>query len=452
MRSRTLQTLLLTVLATTSHAFATQPAQPTTAEVQPRPDVGSGILYEANVRVMSPEGTFNGLRERLSKLVDLNVRVLWLMPIHPVGQANRVGDLGSPYSVADYRAIDPALGTEEDLVQLVRAAHARKMLVILDWVPNHTAWDNVWTTDHPDRYVRDEEGQFVPPRPEWADVIKLDYDNPETGEAMIDAMRYWVDRFGIDGFRCDFAEGVPAEFWTNAIETLREDKQLFMFAEGHKPWLAEAGFDALFGWGLGDAVLGIVQGEGGAERVKDYLDKWVVPLSQLPHRPFRVHFTSNHDWNAWEGPAVERFGPAWDAATVLTYTLPGMAMIYSGQEAGLDRRLGFFEKDTIEWGESESLDLYQKLGALKSRNSALHQGDPRASYTPINLGDPSRVIAFTRRAGRDMILVAVNLSGDPVELRARRINKPMTDLDGNPATLPGSLEPWGWVILQQGQG
>lgn len=451
MRLRTLQMLLPTLLTVTSPAVAIQPAQPPAVETQPRPDVGSGILYEANVRVMSPEGTLNGLRERLSTLVDLNVRVLWLMPIHPVGQANRIGELGSPYSVADYRAIDPALGTEEDLEQLVRAAHARNMLVILDWVPSHTAWDNVWTVDHPERYVRDDEGQFVPPRPEWADVIKLDYGNPETGEAMIDAMRYWVDRFDIDGFRCDFAEGVPAAFWAQAIESLREQKRLIMFAEGHEPRLAEAGFDALFGRGFGDAVLGIVGGEGGAERVKDYLDQWVVPLDGLPHDPFRVHFTSNHDWNAWEGPAVERFGPAWEAATVLTYTLPGMAMIYSGQEAGLDRRLGFFEKDTIQWGENPSLGLYQKLGALKFRNPAVRHGDDRAKYTPINLGDPSRVVAFTRRAGRNMMLIAVNLSDQPVELRSRRSTKPMRDLDGDPATLPGSLGPWGWVILEQGQ-
>ncbi|MFG0306315.1 MAG: alpha-amylase family glycosyl hydrolase [Phycisphaerales bacterium JB040] len=438
--ARRLPVLLLTLL------LAALPACAQTSH--PRPGIGSTVLYEANTRQMTEAGTFDALRERLPAIKALGVGVLWLMPIHPIGEEKRLGTLGSYYAVRDYTAVNPEFGTKEDLDELIAAAHELGMLVILDWVPNHTAWDHPWITEHPERYTRDEDGEIVSPM-NWSDVADLNFDEPSTATAMIEAMRYWIETHDIDGFRCDYAEGVPAEFWTRAIDELRRIKPLFFLAEAHAEWLLDCGFDALFGWGAGDGVLHARRNDGDTENLRGYLDRHVLKREHLVRETFRVHFTSNHDWNSWDGTALDRFGPAWEAGSVLIYTLPGMPMVYSGQEAGIERQLQFFEKDRIEWREHPSGDLLRKLGAIKSRNPALRHGDRGASYQRLRLADDSSVLAFKRRKGADEVVVVVNLSPETVAINPTTLRGTWTDLDGQPANLPESLPAWGWVVLEK---
>ncbi|QDU68335.1 alpha-amylase family glycosyl hydrolase [Engelhardtia mirabilis] len=407
-------------------------------------------LYEVNLRQFSPEGTFDAFREHLPRLAELGVGILWLMPIHPIGVLHRKGSLGSYYAATDYMAVNPEFGSEDDLRELVDAAHGLGMAVILDWVANHTAWDHVWTRSHPERFRAGPEGGFVPPNPDWTDVIGLDYDEPSTRRAMTDAMLHWVRACRIDGFRCDVAELVPADFWRAAIAELRAERPQFMLAEGEREWLYEAGFDATYGWNFAASIEAAAAG-GRAAVVRDHVERDRARLAEAGVGAFRMHFTTNHDWNSWETLAVDRFGPAWELATVLTFTLPGMPLIYSGQEAGLDQRLDFFEKDLITWRADPAADLYRRLCALKRSEPALGHGAGEGTLEFIELEGARAVLAFRRSSGSSEVLVLVNFSADrsPIDASATPEGSHYVDLHGFPAGVPKWLDAWEAVVLRR---
>lgn len=225
---------------------------PTVAAQGPPAWSANATVYEVNVRQYTPSGTFQEFQTHLDRLEDLGVEVLWFMPIHPIGEENRLGSLGSTYSVRDYLGVNPEFGTEADFRAVVDEAHARGMRVVLDWVANHTSWDNGLTETHPEWYVTDASGGFIPPPgTNWTDVIELDYDQPGLRAYMIDAMRYWMDAFGVDGFRFDAVDFVPDSFWEEATAALKEtDPDVFLLAEASDPGLPALGFGSSFGWGL----------------------------------------------------------------------------------------------------------------------------------------------------------------------------------------------------------
>lgn len=412
-------------------------------------DTGALTIYEVNLRQNTPEGTLDAFREHLPRLADTGVGILWLMPVHPIGELNRKGSLGSYYAASDYTAINPEFGTARDFREFVDAAHALGMLVILDWVPNHTAWDHEWTRSHPERFTRNDRGEFTPPNDSWTDVIDLNYDEPSTRRAMTEAMFYWLREFRVDGYRADVAEAVPEDFWRDAIAALRAQRPVFMLAEGNDAWLYDAGFDATYGWALGDTLLSIARGESDASAVRALTERDAAELDGHGRDPFRMHFITNHDWNSWNGVAVERLGPMWEAATVLTFTLPGMPLIYAGQEAGLDKQLAFFEKDQVEWRPHPAADLYRRLAHLKKSNPALRHGSNAGSIEFIPAGDPSRVVAFRRLSGADEVVVLANLSPSPAPLEQLDLDPDARylDLHGFPARPPGALDPWEWAVL-----
>ena len=437
---------MIQILAPALAAFASVCVSP---EIEHRGTINtSGMtIYEVNIRQYTPEGTFDAFRDHIPRLADMGVDILWLMPIHPIGEVNRKGTLGSYYAVRDYLGVNPEFGTGGDFRELIDAAHNAGMFVIIDWVANHTAWDHVWTHDHPERFTKGPDGGFVPPNPDWADVIDLDFDDPGTRIAMADAMAYWVREFGIDGFRCDVADDVPVDFWAPTIAALRAERPLFMLAEADSPEMHEAGFDATYGWRVSDAIVRITRGEEDAAALRRVIERDARQIGGDGDR-FRMVFTTNHDWNSWNGTTAERLGPALDAATVLTFTLPGMPLIYSGQEAGLDKRLEFFEKDQIAWRADPAAALYERLCRLKSAAPALRHGADSGTIEFFDAGDPKRVVAFTRRLGASEVIVAVNLSAKPVALGGieSRADSPFRDLDGQAANPPDRLVPWGWWV------
>lgn len=207
------------------------------------------VLYQINTRQFTPEGTFRAAERELPRLKALGVDILWLMPVHPIGEKHRKGTLGSPYSVRDYYGVNPEFGTKADLKHFVDAAHAQGMHVILDWVANHTAWDNPLVKDHPDWYARGWKGDFHPtPWWDWTDIVNLDYSHPGLRKYMTDAMTYWVREIGVDGYRCDVAGFVPLDFWNNARAELDAIKPVFMLAEWESRDLHAKAFDATYAW------------------------------------------------------------------------------------------------------------------------------------------------------------------------------------------------------------
>ena len=370
------------------------------------------VIYQVNQRQMTPEGTFAAAEVHLPRIRDLGADIVWLMPVNPIGEVNRKGGLGSPYAVQDYLAVNPEFGTLDDLRHFVATAHDLGLKVILDWVANHTAWDNVLVEQHPEWYVRDWKGDFRPtPWWDWDDVIDLDYDQVPLREYMADAMRYWVRKADVDGFRCDVAGFVPLDFWEHVREELEAIKPVFLLAEWETRDLHEAAFDASYAWSWNEALHGVALGRTDLEPLRVY---YAFNTRSWPRDSMRMTFVSNHDKNAWEGTEFEQFGDALKASIVLSVVGEGIPLIYNGQEAGSDKRLMFFEKDVIEWREHELGSFYRTLFALKKAHPALWNGAWGAPMTRIPNSLEDRWLTFVRdHPDGDRVLAGFNFSPVP---------------------------------------
>jgi glycosidase len=369
-------------------------------------------IYEVNVRQYTPEGTFAALQRHLPRLDSLGVDILWLMPVQPIGIKNRKGSLGSYYSIRDYTAINPEHGTEADFKRFVDAAHARGMRVILDWVANHTAHDHAWITEHPDWHDRAPDGRVLNARDnegretDWTDVAELNYASADMRRAMIAEMRWWLDEMGIDGFRADVAGGVPMDFWMQARNALAAVKpDIFLLAEAESPQM-HAAFHMTYGWELHHLLNQIVRGE----KATDELDRYFARQDSAYGRgAMRMYFTSNHDENSWNGTEFERMGANHLAAFVLSATAQnGMPLLYTGQEVSMNKRLRFFEKDTVDWSGPSLAPFYATMFDLKERQPALGNGPWGGAQTALHTDGGGRVYAFTRTKGANTVLVAVN--------------------------------------------
>ncbi|NOX48732.1 MAG: alpha-amylase [Chlorobi bacterium] len=360
-------------------------------------------IYEVNLRQFTPGGTFNEFAEHLPRLKEMGVGILWFMPIQPIGIKNRKGTLGSYYSISDYTKANPEFGTLEDFKILVEKIHKLGMYVIIDWVANHTAWDHHWTKDHPGFYTKDDEGNFKAPVKDWEDVIHLDYGNPALWDGMISEMEFWLKGTNIDGFRCDMAHLVPTLFWNRARWMLQKEKDIFMLAESENHDLLEYAFDSIYNWKLLHAM-----NETAAQKINaaDLLATIQNEIEHLPKGSSLLNFTSNHDENSWQGSAIERLNYLLEPLSILTFTIPGTPLIYSGQEAGNYRRLKFFDKDEIEWKADKMSSFYQKLNTLRKTKEALKSGELR----PIKTDAPENILAFGRFSENDRVLVFLNLS------------------------------------------
>jgi glycosidase len=389
-------------------------------------------IYEVNVRQFTPEGTFVAFEKHLPRLQQMGVDILWFMPIQPIGIRNRKGALGSYYSCSDYTAVNAEFGTLEDFKRVVKRAHALGMHVIIDWVANHTAWDHAWVSQHPDWYKKDERGEIhsytyrntPDSEPEyWTDVVGLDFNHKKLWLAMADAMLYWLRETDIDGFRCDVASLVPTPFWEEVRGLLEQIKPVFMLAESDAPDLHVSAFDMTYDWRLYDALKLIAAGKVHARALRDW---WAYEQATYPRDAYRMRYTANHDSNSWHGHDVEFYGDAFKAMAVLAATLPGMPLIYGGQEAVLDRKLAFFEKDDIDWKNFPLQDFYAGWLQLKRAHPALANGAAGDNLKWLPSKDD--VVAFTRGNDTNGFRVAVNLSAKTTKF--------------NELELP----PWGWSI------
>lgn len=383
-------------------------------------------IYEANIRQFSEEGTFDKFREYIPELKKMGIGIIWLMPINPIGEKNRKGTLGSYYSVKDYLDVNPEFGSKEDFKELVDEIHNYGMYVIIDWIANHTSWDNYLTVEHPDFYNLDSLGNFILPDTNWTDVIDLNYNNPALHNYMTEALLYWVNEFDIDGYRCDVAEMVPMDFWRDARTELEKYKPVFMLAEGEQPYLHEA-FDMTYSWDTYKIMKDIASGKKSAASLNDYLlNEW----KRYPENAFRMRFTTNHDENSWSGTDYEMFGEGAGTFTALSILIPGMPLVYTGQETGSDKRLQFFEKDVIEFKDEKMREIYSLLLNLKKENPALLNGEKSGEYIPVPVIDSSKTLSFIRVSGNYKVFCVFNLSGENKRAagRSEYLNGKYTDL------------------------
>ncbi len=372
------------------------------------------VIYQINTRQFTPQGTFRAAAGHLDRLQDLGVDILWLMPIHPIGKKNRKGVLGSPYAVQDYYGVNPEFGSLGDLKFFLDGAHRRGMKVILDWVANHTAWDHVLVSEHPEWYSRDWQGNFRPtPWLDWEDIIELDYSHQGLRRYMTAAMKYWVEEGGVDGFRCDVAGFVPTDFWAAVRRELEKVKPIFLLAEWESRDLHAEAFDASYAWTWYDALQRITSGQAGLAELYSY---YAWNSKAYPADALRMTFVSNHDKNAWEGTQFQQFGDGLEAAIVLSVVGEGIPLIYNGQEAGNPRRLAFFERDPIAWREHPIGALYRRLINIKKAHSALWNGGWGARMIPVKTSQPDQVFSFVRQDARGKVFCLLNFSSQEKEV------------------------------------
>lgn len=374
----------------------------------------NAVLYELNLRQFTAEGTLAAAERQLPRIKALGADIVWLMPIHPIGAKNRKGSLGSPYAVRDYRAVNPDYGTLEDLKRFVARAHELGLHVILDWVANHTSWDNPLVAQHPDWYERNWKGEYHPTSwNDWSDIIELDYSQPGLRKYMTEALKFWVTEAGVDGFRCDVAAFVPLDFWNNVRRELDAIRPVFMLAEWEATDLHADAFDATYAWGWYTAAVEATTGGKGVAPLRGY---YSTQDNTYPREAMRMTFVSNHDKNAWDGTEFEQFGPGLEAAMALSVVGEGMPLIYGGQEAGNPKRLAFFERDPIQWREHPNGELYRRLFALKKANSALWNAQWGGRMIDVPNSEPAKVLSFVRANDRDKVFAAFNFSPAPVRV------------------------------------
>lgn len=372
----------------------------------------SAVLYELNIRQFTAEGTFNAAIERLPFLRSIGVDAIWLMPIYPIGVEGRKGSLGSYYSIRDYKGVNSELGTEDDLRAFISAAHAMGVKVLLDWVANHTARDARWITERAaDWYERDEQGVAKVPW-DWTDTAKLNYANHDVWRGQIDAMRYWVEEFGVDGFRCDMAMLVPIEFWQEVSEELHRIKDdIFMLAEAEEDNLFDRAFNMSYQWNVHHIMVDIAKG---ARRVWDLRNAIHAERARYPREAMRMSFTSNHDENSWSGSEQSRFGAALEVMTALTFLMPAtMPLIYTGQEVGYDHSFEFFERDAMPaelYRENRTTELYRRLCDLKHRERALDAGERGGDMIEIENNAKDCMMTFVREVEGSRVVAILNLS------------------------------------------
>ena len=418
-------------------------------------EIKDGVIYEANIRQYSESGKFEDFTKDIYKLKDLGVKIIWLMPIHPISKTNRKGTLGSYYSISDYKAVNPEFGNKDDLDELIKEAHKHGMLVILDWVANHTGWDHKWIENKPDYYTKNENGEITDPiNPStgeswgWTDVADLNFDNMEMQNEMIEAMEYWVKEHEIDGYRLDAAHSCPASFWKKSIERLKKIKNVLMLAEsdGYHTGgfeLIEL-FDMSYNWSGHHVLNRIYKKENNSEDLKLNINR---NLNDYSSKHVLMNFTSNHDENTWAGTVFDRYGDGAKTFAALTYFLPGIPLIYNGQEYGLNKRLEFFEKDFITKKQTDFYEFYSNLNSLKKENNILDI-DSEIKFEIIETNNKN-LICYKRTKNNDSMYFVANLSEESQEINTE-FSETLKSLNSDKmiSLKKNSLDPWEYHFLK----
>jgi glycosidase len=449
--------MILIALGCSNEDSAPKPVTPPDEREQPKqygvpfatvPDANDVVLYEVNIRAFSNNGDFQGVIDRLDHIKSLGVNTIWLMPIHPVGQVRSAGGLGSPYSVQNYLEVNPEFGDLAKLRELVDKAHDRGIAVMIDWVANHTSWDNPWIANKA-WYTQDAAGNIViPPGTNWQDVAELNYNNSEMRAEMIYAMKYWILEANIDGFRCDAVDYVPSDFWAEAIATLKSipNRKLILLAEGGKQENFAAGFQMNYAWDFYTNLKDVYNNGKSAATIFTVHNN---EYNSIPDGAVKLRYTTNHDISAWDATPVEVFQGENGAlsASVITIFTSAAPLIYSSQEVARQELLPFFTKAPIDWSENqEVLNSYQKLLTIYNSSSTFRDGALKSFAN-------SNIAIFTRTSGNEVYLIMVNVRNAESSWTVDDTLKgSWTNLISNSAYNIGatvSLPAYSWVILKR---
>ncbi|WP_240663165.1 alpha-amylase family glycosyl hydrolase [Mucilaginibacter limnophilus] len=413
------------------------------------PDTKDIVMYEVNLRAFSNTANFAGLQARLDNIKDLGVNVIWLMPIYPVGQVKSAGGLGSPYSVKDYTGVNAEFGNLDDLRTIVSEAHKRGMSVILDWVANHTSWDNAWITNKA-WYQQDANGNIISPvGTNWADVAALNYNNQNMRTAMIRAMKYWILTANVDGYRCDATDFVPTDFWKQSLDTLKKfnNRKLILLGEGSKKEQFTAGFQMNYGFEFYDRLKGVFAGTQAPSAV---FTANTNENNAIPADGFKLRYITNHDVTSSDGSAYDIYKGKQGslAAFVLAAYMNGVPLIYNGQEVGSPKKIDFFKKDPIDWSTNPDMTAeYKNILALRKSSEAIKTG-------VLTTFPNTNIIAFSKKAGNEEVFIAVNAKNSvvtydiPAGLQNTTWKHGFNNADVTLGTTK-TLQPYEYIILKK---
>lgn len=404
------------------------------------------VMYQINPRVFAPENSLKAVIPHLDSIKSLGTNVVWIMPVYPIG---KVKSKNSPYSISDYKAVNPEFGTLEDFKSLVTECHSRGMAFIMDWVANHTAWDNIWMKEHKDWYTCNSEGEVIfPEGTDWTDVADLNYDNPQMRAAMIEAMLYWVKEIGVDGFRCDVADFVPEDFWAEAITSIRTeaDRPVLMLAEGNDPKTFKGGFDMNYAWDYMNALRDVFcEGAPASKLIETSLEEY----SKIPEGKIKLRFISNHD-EAVKKSTVEEFGGKEGAiaAFVSTIFTKGAALVYGSQEVAHPSTINFFKYEEVDWkANNEIRQEYKALLRIFRENPVLRKVEAKSFSS-------NDILLYEKSGDSESYLVIVNVRGieASADIPSQWRSSPLSDLvSGEPETLGEKmlLKPYEYRILKK---
>lgn len=391
------------------------------------------VVYEANPKIFARTNALNAISARLDEIKSLGVNVLWLMPVYEQGVKDAVG---SPYCVKDYKKLNADYGTVDDLKSLVTQAHEKGMRVILDWVANHTSWDNAWIQNK-SWYTQDAGGNIISPEGMgWADVADLNYNNQEMREAMLEAMKYWIETVDADGYRCDYAEGVPDDFWKQAIDELKVVKgdDLLMLAEGGTATLFTDGFDLVYGWNFISKLQDVFAGKATLTTLYEVHEQ---EYQGVPEGKQRLRYSTNHDLASEKSPLqVYKSERGAMAAFVIASMMGGTPLIYSSQEIAYPQSLSFFDYRLMDWDSNPAyLSEYKQLMKIYQSSASLREGDLKTYGT-------GKVASFYRANEEKGLFVVVNTADELLTIKTpiERAGERMKNLLNNEEiTLPATL-------------
>ncbi len=408
------------------------------------PEIDDIVMYQVNPLVFAEEQSFKAVEGYIDSIKQLGANIVWFMPIHEKGLEKGTG---SPYCIRDYYSVNAKYGTVEDFKRLIKAFHEKGMGVIIDWVPNHTSWDHPWMA-HKDWYTQDSLGNVIHPAGTgWRDVADLNFDHPDLRQAMIDAMKYWVTDVGVDGFRCDAVDYMPADFLKQANDTLLHvtDHPLLLLAEGKREDHFQGGFDLNYGWDLTGTMRRVFQRDSSARLIFKTNEEEYAAIPQGKHK---LRFITNHDETARRSPIEEWGGERGSmSAWVITTFMPGCPLIYSSQEVGHPSRIRFFSYAYVDWNANNHLRKeYEKIMAIYNANEVVRRGELK-TY-PMD-----DVVLFERYTGDKRYVIAANVrnSRQSVTIPAGLADQSYTDLyTGSPLHLGGelTLDPYEYKILK----
>lgn len=413
----------------------------------------SAVIYEVNIRQYTKEGTLKAFEQHLPRLKELGVDILSFMPLQPVSEKDRQGTLGNYYIIQNYGEVNPSFGTKEDFKQVVNKAHESGFKIIIHWMGYATGTDNTWVAEHPEWYMKDASNNLKLIENNKG-MYQLDYNNQEMRRAMSDLMKNSLTEFGIDGFVCNKAQEVPVDYWNGLRKELDSIKPVLMIAESEDKRLLDHAFDANYSRELSSLMQNINKGKNNAEDIVAYIQNLdsLVMDTLLCSDSYKVNYITNNEQNAFEGTEYDRYGKMTEAFAVLTYTLNGMPMMYTGQEVGLKKRLSYYDKDVVpSWNENSTTKFYKKLNELKHTHPALRAGEMGGKIRKYSSSAQKELLIFSReRAGKE-VMVMLNLSGKNVTYSSNdALGRPnYTDVFTGKvvANLPKTLKAWEYRVF-----